>query len=623
MKNYNTILLLQAIWPAIGLLTTLLLPAKAERKISTLAWWTVGIHFILTALLVAIWLTNSRTHLGGPEWVIFESGTYRFYIDFYVDNVTAFFALTGSSITLLILRFSRYYMHMEQGFKRFFSVILLFYFGYNWTILSGNFETLFLGWEILGISSFLLIAFYRHRYQPVKNAVKVFTIYRLGDIGILAAMWASHHLWHANVRFSTLANENLVRSHAIDHPYIAIFIGIALLIAAAAKSAQLPFSTWLPRAMEGPTPSSAIFYGALSVHFGVFLLLRTYPFWGDQWLTKGLVMAVGFATALVSYAISSVQPTIKSRIAYASITQIGIIFIEVALGWEWMALWHMAGNAFLRSYQLLISPSIVNNLIREQFFNRPWRKEPKHNRLYTTLYMLSIQEWKLDYWLNQHVFGTIKKVGKSLKRLQLKTLLALWIPFYLIGLWMYYNLDQLPGWLSAIMPVVLVATGLFLTAKAFAERKQPRLAWTMVCLNHATLTLGVSYNDHLDFTQTLIYLSGVATSGLLGFLVLLRLKRKLQEKHYGLNRYYGHITKFPIEAFLFLLATLGLMGFPITPTFLGEDLLFSHIHIHQFLLGALVAAGFIISGMALIRIYARIFLGPPIEPTTSNPLMSA
>ncbi len=623
MKDYNTILLLQAIWPTIGLMATLILPAKAERKISTLAWWTVGIHFMLTAFLMVLWLINPMDHLKGPEWVIFESGNYHFYVDFYVDNVTAFFAITGSSITLIILQFSRYYMHMEQGFKRFFSVILLFYFGYNWTVMSGNFETLFLGWEILGISSFLLIAFYRHRYQPIKNAVKVFTIYRLGDIGILAAMWASHHLWHANVRFSTLADQNLVRSHAIDHPSIAIFIGIALLIAAAAKSAQLPFSTWLPRAMEGPTPSSAIFYGALSVHFGVFLLLRTYPFWGQQWLTKGLVIGVGMTTALVSFAISSVQPTIKSRIAYSSITQIGIIFIEVALGWEWMALWHMAGNAFLRSYQLLISPSIVNNLIRDQFFNRPTRKTEKYNRWYPTLYMLSIQEWKLDYFLNQHIFGTIKRVGKTLPTLHLRNLIAIWIPFYLAGLWFYGNLDHLPGWIRVVMPIILVAIGLYLTIKAFAERKQPRLAWTMVCLNHATLTLGVSYNDHLDFAQTLIYLSGVAVSGLLGFIVLHRLKRKLNENHYGLNRYYGHITKFPLEAFLFLLATLGLMGFPITPTFLGEDLLFSHIHTDQFLLGALVAAGFIISGMALIRIYARIFLGPPIEPTASNPLMSA
>jgi NADH:ubiquinone oxidoreductase subunit 5 (subunit L)/multisubunit Na+/H+ antiporter MnhA subunit len=140
--------------------------------------------------------------------------------------------------------------------------------------MSGNFETLFLGWELLGISSFLLISFYRTRYLPVKNAIKVFSIYRIGDVGIVLAVWLSHHLWHENITFNKLLNDSLVHEHLQNHSSVGVLISLMILVSAAAKSAQFPFSSWLPRAMEGPTPSSAIFYGSLSVHIGVFLLLR-------------------------------------------------------------------------------------------------------------------------------------------------------------------------------------------------------------------------------------------------------------------------------------------------------------------------------------------------------------
>ena len=168
----------------------------------------------------------------------------------------------GSFLTFLVAIYSRVYLHRENGYKRFFNTILFFYVGYNIVIFSGNLETLFMGWEILGISSFLLIAFYRDRYLPVKNAVKVFSIYRIGDVGLILAMWMSHHLWHENITFLKLSNYELVSSQLQTHSLIGVFISLMILISAAAKSAQFPFSFWLPRAMEGPTPSSAIFYGA-------------------------------------------------------------------------------------------------------------------------------------------------------------------------------------------------------------------------------------------------------------------------------------------------------------------------------------------------------------------------
>jgi NADH:ubiquinone oxidoreductase subunit 5 (subunit L)/multisubunit Na+/H+ antiporter MnhA subunit len=116
--------------------------------------------------------------------------------------------------------------------------------------------------------------------------------------------------------------------------------------------------------MEGPTPSSAIFYGSLSIHFGVFLLLRTMPFWEQQPVARFMIGGVGVITAILGYLIAKAQPSIKTQIAYASVSQIGIMFVEVALGLQTLALIHFVGNAFLRTYQLLVSPSVVSYMIR-------------------------------------------------------------------------------------------------------------------------------------------------------------------------------------------------------------------------------------------------------------------
>ena len=295
--------------PFLGFISSLLFSKKNEIALSRIAIYTTAFQFLTVVSFIFYWLTSGSPIVNLKETVIYQSKEYEFFIDFYFDSVTAVYLFVGSFVTFLIARYSRTYMHLENGYKRFFNTILFFYLGYNWTVLSGNFETLFVGWEILGISSFLLIAFYRERYLPVRNAVKVFSIYRIGDIGILATMWASHHLWHENITFLKLNDLSLVHQHLEGQTSSAIFIGVAILIAAAAKSAQLPFSSWLPRAMEGPTPSSAIFYGSLSVHFGVFLLLRTYPFWEAQPVVKILIILIGLATAVISFFITRVQST--------------------------------------------------------------------------------------------------------------------------------------------------------------------------------------------------------------------------------------------------------------------------------------------------------------------------
>ena len=611
--------------PLAGFIISLFVPKKQETSISWVAFGIVGLHFIGSIIFFIYWLLQNHPTLNQKDIVLYHTDHYEFLIDFCFDKITATYLFVGAFLTFLVTVYSRRYLHRESGYKRFFNTLLLFYFGYNIAIFSGNFETLFIGWEILGICSFLLIAFYRDRYLPVKNAYKVFSVYRIGDVGLILAMWASHHLWEENVTFLKLSHADLVHEHLSSHSLIGVFISLMILIAAAAKSAQLPFSSWLPRAMEGPTPSSAIFYGSLSVHIGVFLLLRTFPFWENQISVRILIILLGVATSALATLTARVQSTIKSQIAYSSVAQIGLIFVEVALGFEKLALFHFAGNAFLRTYQLLVSPSSVSYLIREQFYNFVPRKQtfedsfPK--KLENSIYMLSVKEWNLDSFMNRILWKPLNNAGKKLDFLTIKRLLYLFIPAYLIGLYALRTHLSMPKELHDYLPTIFSLIGLVTVLKAFSERKNVVMSWIMIIMNHFWMALAISFNENFTYSQVYLYLSGVVAAGILGYLCIRRLSKL--EGAIDLNQFYGHSYEHPKIAFIFLLSCLGLTGFPITPTFIGEDVIFTHIHENQLVLAFFSSLSFIVDGIALVRIYARVFLGPHNKTYHETPYRSS
>ncbi|WP_448518643.1 proton-conducting transporter transmembrane domain-containing protein [Rhodoflexus sp.] len=612
--------------PLLAFAATLFVAEKREFTLANISYYSVLLHLLVVTFFIGFWLYRGAPYINIREITIYDSPDYTFLIDFCFDRNTAFFLWIGSFISLLIVRYCSYYLHMEAGYKRFFNTVLFFFLAYNLTILAGNFETLFIGWEMLGISSFLLISFYRERYLPVRNALKVFSIYRIGDVGILLAAWASHHLWHENITFFKLNNYHLVHDHLLSHSGIGIFISICLLIAATAKSAQFPFSSWLPRAMEGPTPSSAIFYGSLSVHLGVYLLLRMEHFWEHQPLVRVLIGLIGFTTAVLSYFVARVQSNIKTQIAYASLTQIGLMFIELSLGWTTLVLIHFAGNAFLRTYQLLVSPSTVSYLIREQFYHfTPHRfrfyKGISH-KLQNTLYLLALKEWNLDQIINSLLFKPIRKLGHKLDFLTPANLLLYVLPAYLVAMIFLWQREWIPAAVRPAVPALIAFVGLVMVFKAFSERKYPRVAWSLVMLNHFWTALAVSFNEDFDMMHTAFYLSGVIVSGLVG-LVCLQILKQREPAFFDLENYYGHIYEYPKMGFVFLLATLGMIGFPITLTFIGEDLLLSHVHENQYLLAFFIALSFVMDCVALLRLYSRLFMGPHVKRYHATPLRSA
>ncbi len=602
--------------PLLSYVMSMMVPRKSEKIISWGTFSTVIVHLFLAIFFVFIWGYNGSRTISNMHLTIYKTDGYEFFFEILFDEITAVFLLLGSFLTSLVTVYSRYYLHREKGYKRFFNTLLLFFLGYNVVVLSGNLETLFTGWEILGISSFLLVAFYRDRYLPVKNAIKVFSIYRLGDIGLILVMWLTHHIFHANTNFASWSLpffQELLHEHSHEAGIVSVFI----LIAAAAKSGQLPFSSWLPRAMEGPTPSSAIFYGSLSVHMGAFILLRTHEIWNHFLWVKSLIIVLGVITTFVATGIARVQSSVKSQIAYSSIAQIGIIFCEIALGWHALALIHILGNAFLRTYQLLTSPSVVTYLMKEMFYNF----KPQHTsieakfpqRLEYTFYVLGTKEFTINMILYRFLWNPMKWVGRNIP-IKNKTLLIVTSAFFLAMIILVgFARNDISDNVAHVISIVIGLIGLVAVFASFTERQSALRSWVLVCSNHLWVAMAVTFNENYEFQHNIMYLSGAIAAGIFGYLIISKISRF--EGPLELNNFYGFGFKYPKLGFLFLLCSLAVSGFPITPTFIGEDLIFSHIHEDQILLSFLVSISLIIDGLALVRIYSRIFMGPYIGKT--------
>jgi NADH:ubiquinone oxidoreductase subunit 2 (subunit N) len=180
-----------------------------------------------------------------------------------------------------------------------------------------------------------------------------------------------------------------------------------------------------------------------------------------------------------------------------------------------------------------------------------------------------------------------------------------------LGIVLLYFSDKIDDEINHYLPLFFSLFGFLIAIKAFSERDSVRKSWTLILFNHFAIAIAISFNEHFDWMHHVWYLSGVIVSWFLGLMIINYLRKR--EVWISLNQFHGHSFEHPKAAFLFLLCCLGFAGFPITPTFIGEDLIFSHIHYHQVSLALFTALSLIINGLATIRIYARIFLGPHVK----------
>ena len=349
-----------------ALLAILGISSLVDRKLSERGTGRVCLATTLLGLaaasaILAILLATGSHHvtLELGEWVAVSH--YHFSIKLLFDRLSIPFILLTFLLCATIAVFSSSYLHKERGYNRFFVLFAIFLLGMVVAASAGTIETLFAGWEMVGLSSALLVAFFQERPAPPRNGLHVWIVYRISDAALLLAAVVVHHL-SGGGDFDRLFGAGSWPEGKISIAHQEAFIvGLLLLVSAAGKSALIPFSGWLPRAMEGPTPSSAIFYGALSVHLGAFLLLRAGPILDASPTLAVLVVVLGVATAVYAHLAGSVQADIKTALSFASLAQVGLIVAEIGLGWRYIPLIHLLGHACLRTLQFLRAPTLLHD----------------------------------------------------------------------------------------------------------------------------------------------------------------------------------------------------------------------------------------------------------------------
>lgn len=347
--------LLAAALIGIGHLLGIVKGEASETFTALVATWTISMSCLLALALFGadiLHLNNGSFAIG--LWL--ESDNLKIAPNFISTGFSLKLATLFSVLLLVITRFSVNYMHRETGFHRFFFILSLFSSAMLLLVLSGSILGTFVGWEIAGLCSYLLIAYAHDRPVAVANATRVFVTNRIGDAGFVLGIGLSY-LWAGSVNWSDLnaAVAELSRGEATA-------IAFCFALAALAKSAQLPLSPWLARAMEGPTPSSAAFYGAVMVHAGVYLIITLEPLMQEIPLVRALLIFSGLTTALYSYFSGLTQTDVKSSQAFATTGQLGLMILECGLGFYQFAAWHLCAHSIVRCYLLLTAPSFMFNV---------------------------------------------------------------------------------------------------------------------------------------------------------------------------------------------------------------------------------------------------------------------
>ncbi len=591
--------------PILGFLGVILTPKHRERVIFTIAIATILVEGVALLALGYQWVSAGAPPVSANLGTLYESHQFTFSLAFFFDWLSAVFLGMATIITGLVFLFSRPYMHREPGFQRFYYTILLFFLGLSLITLAGNFEVLLLGWEFIGISSVLLIAFYRDRYLPARNALKVFSVYRIADAFLLLAIWYAHHLFEHNVQFAQFPA--LVETHGSQ---LAI-LGLLFFIAALMKSAQFPLSYWLPRAMEGPTTSSAIFYGALSVHVGIFLLLRTYPLWENSPWLRVTIAVSGLVTAIVASSIARVQSSVKTQIAYASITQIGIMCIEIAAGLPWLALLHFVSNASLRTYQLLISPSIVGYLVHDQFFNfsPPTQRmsDSLLGRVRATAYVLGVKEWDMNSAVTQNLWLPLKTIGRAFAVLDRHASQLVSLILFVAMAAVAATAPLSPS-ARLIFSTFAASISVIFYIRAHATKQAAWVCWNILMLGHLFGILFLALASSGDWRYLAMYGAGILVAFIVGHGCLQYLEARGNTTE--LRTYHGYMHAFEKLGQLFFITCLLFMAFPISPSFLAQDILVSLIPASQVVQVLLFCFSYVLVGVSVMRLYTKLFFGP-------------
>ncbi|MDE3161488.1 MAG: NADH-quinone oxidoreductase subunit L [Acidobacteriota bacterium] len=332
----------------------------------------VNLFGIGSVLLSFAWVLKTLLGLGDLSaahvehyftWI--QSGTFTLGCDFAVDRLTAVMLLVVTGIGSLIHIYSIGYMAHEYGphyggYYRFFAYMNLFMFFMLVLVLAANFLVLFVGWEGVGLCSYLLIGFYFEKKFATDAGNKAFIVNRIGDFGFSLAMF------YMVKSFGSLDFTTVFQKAPTAPESVLTLIGILLMVGAAGKSAQIPLYVWLPDAMAGPTPVSALIHAATMVTAGVYMTSRCWPIYTHAPIAMEVIAVIGLATAFVAATIGTAQNDIKKVFAYSTVSQLGYMFVGVGVGAFSAGIYHLVTHAFFKALLFLGSGSVIHALSGEQ-----------------------------------------------------------------------------------------------------------------------------------------------------------------------------------------------------------------------------------------------------------------
>ncbi len=343
------------------LITGLGFRSLPERVSGWLASGMVFISFALSSVLLSGILTGRDDYFVSIQnWL--AAGDLNISVELLGDRLSVFMMLIITGIGLLIHIYSIGYMHGDKGFSRFFSFMNLFIFFMLLLVLGGNYLIMFIGWEGVGLCSYLLIGFWNRNEEYNNAARKAFVMNRIGDLGFLLGMFLIY-VTFGSLSFHTIFQKALLLSAGAP---VLTTITLLLFTGATGKSAQIPLLTWLPDAMAGPTPVSALIHAATMVTAGIYMVARSNVLFALAPVTMNVIAAVAIATALLTAIIALYQTDIKKVLAYSTISQLGLMFLGLSMGSFAGAMFHMLTHAFFKALLFLAAGSIIHSLAGEQ-----------------------------------------------------------------------------------------------------------------------------------------------------------------------------------------------------------------------------------------------------------------
>jgi NADH-quinone oxidoreductase subunit L len=350
------------LFPLLGFLITGLLNRKLSKTLTGLiACGSIAASFVVS---IGIFLHENSTReiVTVPvfEWI--SSGSFHANFSFLIDPLSSIFLMIITGVGLLIHIYSTGYMKEDDGFRRFFSYLNLFIFFMLLLVLGDNYLIMFVGWEGVGLCSYLLIGFWFKNTSYNNAAKKAFIMNRIGDLGFLLGILLIFKTF-GSITFSTVFHQ--APGFGVDNPVI-IAITLLLFIGAIGKSAQIPLYTWLPDAMAGPTPVSALIHAATMVTAGIYMIARSNVLYSLAPVSMEVVAGIGLFTALFAATIGMFQNDIKKVLAYSTVSQLGYMFLGLGVGAYSGAVFHVATHAFFKALLFLGSGSVIHAMSGEQ-----------------------------------------------------------------------------------------------------------------------------------------------------------------------------------------------------------------------------------------------------------------